>query len=150
MKSGIFRMMTPLLLWLIYVYNSVIQTLWFLNLPSIQAHRLAPVNPALSMVEVTVLLQSKSADKLAVNHSTEETIPASGDSGWSLSIFHCKINSYAKVCLFYKAHTENTYKIVITMQNIFKCHITFKYTEYSNIPPTTTHTRHYIHTTSHL
>ena len=56
------------------------------------------LNPALSMVEVTVLLQSKSADKLAVNRSTEETIPVSGDSGWSLSIFHCKINSYAKVC----------------------------------------------------
>ena len=45
---------------------------------------------------------------LAVNRSTEETIHASGDPGWSLSIFHCKINSDAKVCLFH------TYKIVIT------------------------------------
>ena len=55
---------------------------------------LFPLNPALSMVEVTVLLAVESVDKLAVNRSTEETIRASGDSGWSLSIFHCKINSY--------------------------------------------------------
>ena len=46
---------------------------------------------------------------LAVNRSIEETIHTSGDSGWSLSIFHYKINSYAKVC-FYLCHT---YKIVI-------------------------------------
>ena len=45
---------------------------------------------------------------LAVNRSTEEMIQASGDSGWSLSIFHCKITSDAKVCLFH------TYKLVIT------------------------------------
>ena len=44
---------------------------------------------------------------LAVNRSTEETIHTSGDSGWSLSIFHYKINSYAKECSFHM------YKIVI-------------------------------------
>ena len=47
-------------------------------------------------------------DMLAVNRSSEDTIHASGDSGWSLSIFHCKINSYAKECSFHM------YKIVIT------------------------------------
>ena len=46
------------------------------------------------------MLAVQSADKLAVNCSTEETIQASGDSGWSLSIFHCKINSHAKVCSY--------------------------------------------------
>ena len=49
------------------------------------------LNPVLSLVEVTVLLAVQSADKLAVNCSTEETILASGDSGWSLSIFHCRL-----------------------------------------------------------
>ena len=39
-------------------------------------------------------------DMLAVNRSSEDTIHASGDSGWSLSIFHCKINSYAKYVHF--------------------------------------------------
>ena len=36
------------------------------------------LNPALSMVEVKALLAVQNADKLAVNHSTEETICASG------------------------------------------------------------------------
>ena len=36
------------------------------------------LNPALSLVEVTVLLAVQSADALAVNCSTEETIPANG------------------------------------------------------------------------
>ena len=59
------------------------------------------LNPALSMVGKTVLLAVQSADKLAVNRSTEETIHASGDSGWSLSIFHSKINSYTMHMLKY-------------------------------------------------
>ena len=80
---------------------------------------------------------------LAVNHSPEKTIRASGDSGWSLSIFHCKMNLYAKVCLFY------TYRMVIANiqkgKNIFKCWLTVKYTEYSNIRSTSnTHLCYYI------
>ena len=43
--------------------------------------RLFQLNPALSIVEVTALLAVQSADKLAVNLSTKETIRASGDSG---------------------------------------------------------------------
>ena len=68
---------------------------------------------------------------LAVNHSTKEGICASGDSGWSLSSFHCKIDSYVKVGLFY------TYKIVITDipigKSIFECWLTLEYTKYLNI-----------------
>ena len=74
------------------------------------------LKPALSMVGKTVLLAVQSADKLAANRSTEETIRASGDSGWSLSIFHCKINSYANVC---------SYEMVITSRrNTFECWLT--------------------------
>ena len=60
---------------------------------------------------------------LAVNSSIEETIPASGYSGWSLSIFHCKINSYAKVC---------SDKVITNIQigkSIFEWWLTFEYTE---------------------
>ena len=50
----------PILLWLIYIYNSVVQTLWFVSADKTSKYwkciGLVPVNPALSMVEVTVLL----------------------------------------------------------------------------------------------
>ena len=50
----------PNLLWLIYIYNSVVQTLWFVSADKTSKYwkciGLVPVNPALSMVEVTVLL----------------------------------------------------------------------------------------------
>ena len=50
----------PNLLWLIYVYNSVVQTLWLASADKTKniqsAYGWFQVNPALSMVEVTVLL----------------------------------------------------------------------------------------------
>ena len=86
----------PILLWLIKVYNCVIQTLWFVYLLIRQVCRsvlrLVPAEPSTIYGGSTVLLAVQSADKLAVNRSTEETIRASGDFGWSLSTFHCKIN----------------------------------------------------------
>ena len=69
------------------------------------------------MVEVTVLLAVQSSDFLAVNRSTEETIHTSGDSGWSLSIFHCKINSYAKVCIFYAYTVHDTENLTFSADN---------------------------------
>ena len=69
------------------------------------------------MVEVTVLLAVQSSDILAVNRSTEETIHTSGDSGWSLSIFHCKINSYAKVCIFYAYTVHDTENLTFSADN---------------------------------
>ena len=60
----------PILLWLIYVYNSVIQILWFVNLLIRQVSKCITVGssePALSMVEVqcstskesTIVLRTK-------------------------------------------------------------------------------------------
>ena len=69
------------------------------------------------MVEVTVLLAVQSSDFLAVNRTTEETIHTSGDSGWSLSIFHCKINSYAKVCIFYAYTVHDTENLTFSADN---------------------------------
>ena len=47
-------------LWLIYIYNSVVQTLWFVSADKTSKYwkciGLFQLNPALSMVEVTVLL----------------------------------------------------------------------------------------------
>ena len=80
-------------------YNSVVQTLWCASADKTKsissAYSWFQLNPALSTVEVQFCLQSKSSDMLAVNRSIEEMIHTSGDSGWSLSIFHYKI------CLLY-------------------------------------------------
>ena len=72
-----------------------------------------PLNPALSMVEVTVLLAVQKLFMLVVNRSTEETIRASGDSGWSLSILDCKNNLYAKVRV---SHTS----LILTTETVFQ------------------------------
>ena len=65
------------------------------------------------MVEVTVLLAVQKLFMLVVKRSTEEPIRASGDSGWSLSIFHCKINLYAKV-------TVSHMSLILTAENVFQ------------------------------
>ena len=59
-KSTNIRTFDPILLWLIYVYRSVVQKLWFASADRqkrIQsAYSWFQLNPALSMVKVTVLL----------------------------------------------------------------------------------------------
>ena len=66
--------------WLLYLYNGLLQTLWFLNLlirHVLKCTTLIPANPALPMVEVAVLLVVKKrlhASGEQCTHSTEETI----------------------------------------------------------------------------
>ena len=62
--------------------NGVIQLLWLLyqlirHVGYVSVLRIVPAYSTV-YVGVTLCLQSKSADNLAVNHSTEETMSASG------------------------------------------------------------------------
>ena len=76
----------PNLLWLIYVYNSVVQTLWLASADKTKKYskhiRLVPAEPSdFYGGSNSSACSLKALNMLAVNPSTEETIHASWDSG---------------------------------------------------------------------
>ena len=81
----------PILLWLIYVYNSVVQTLWLVSADKTKKYSkriwLVPAEPStIYGGSNSSACSLKALNILAVNPSTEETIHASWDSGLSSSV----------------------------------------------------------------